>query len=179
MPHSRRAPTTRSDEASLSPTFTLTPTLPLPSLQACTYYASQCVLYLAVASVGGRAASFTVTEHACTLPLPLTPTPTLSLPLPLTLPLTLPYPYPNPNPNPNPHQVTSSLQVPNTGLHVLSPEGPLSRNYLIGTATFGEPLPLDGLPTLTPTLTPTPTPTLTPTPTPTPTLPQPQPQPYP
>ena len=90
MPHSRRAPTTRSDEASLTLTFTLTPTLPLPSLQACTYYASQCVLYLAVASVGGRAASFTVTEHACTLTLPpnpnpnsiLTPTPNPTLPLP-------------------------------------------------------------------------------------------------
>ena len=37
--------------------------------------------------------------------------------------------------------MTSRLQVPNTGLHVLSPEGPLARNFLIGTATFGTPYP--------------------------------------
>ena len=69
-------------------------------------------------------------------------------------------------------QVTNSLQVPNTGLHVLSPAGPLARNYLIGTATFGKPHP----PAMTPTQPRPPNPTPTPTPHPSP-IPNPSPHP--
>ena len=69
----------------------------------------------------------------------------------------------------------SSLQVPNTGLHVISPAGPLARNYLIGTATFGKPHSscYDPNPNPDPLPEPEPqppTPAAAPTPAPTPTL---------